>query len=156
MISCPQLFKQLIIYTEKATKEHNGAFWNSKSVKPLLRKMIHCFEVLQSDHVSWIIWFRSRLQSIYCNSFDIDHRLFLCPPAIKVIQQRLGWINRGGGGGGIYNYKLYILYIVIYKISRHIAWKVLRATIKTDPISILCLRWGELQRFLLACLCSVE
>ncbi len=72
MISFPQLFKQRIQYIEKASKEHNGAFWNSKSVKPLRRKIIHCLEVLQSDRVSWIIWFRSRLQSIYRESFDID------------------------------------------------------------------------------------
>ncbi len=34
--------------------------------------MIHCFEVLQSYRVSQIIWFRSRLQSIYRESFDVD------------------------------------------------------------------------------------
>ncbi len=72
MIKFPQLFKQQINYIEKASKEHDGAFWNSKSVKPLRRKMILCFEALDSDHVSWIIWFRSRLQSIYRESFDID------------------------------------------------------------------------------------
>ncbi len=101
MISFPQLFKQWINYIEKASKEHNGAFWNSKSVKLLHLKMIHCFEVPQLDRVSWIIWFRSRFQSVYRKSFDIDRNperlrgMFL--KVIRVIQQRQGWINRGGG-----------------------------------------------------------
>ncbi len=73
MISFPRLFKQQINDIEKA-KEHsiNGAFLNSKSVKPLRRKMIHCFEALQSDCVSRIIWFRLGLQSKYRKSFDLE------------------------------------------------------------------------------------
>ncbi len=90
MISFPRLFKQRIKHIEKASKEHsiNWAFWNSESVKPLSRKMIHCFEALQSyresfdserdfkahitnhliqngtsKRVSQIIWFRMGLQS---------------------------------------------------------------------------------------------
>ncbi len=37
--------------------------WNgAESVKPLRHKMIQCFEALELDRESRIIWFRSRLQ----------------------------------------------------------------------------------------------
>ncbi len=44
-------FKQRINYIEKANKEHYQR--NSESIKPLRRKMIHCFEALQSDRESF-------------------------------------------------------------------------------------------------------
>ncbi len=44
-------FKQRISYIEKANKEHYQR--NSESIKPLLRKMIHCFEALQLDRGSF-------------------------------------------------------------------------------------------------------
>ncbi len=83
MISFPRLFKQQINYIEKANKEHsiNGSFWNSESVKPLSRKMIHCFKVLQSDRVSRIIWFRTGLQRAHRESFELD------PPCIHTEQK---------------------------------------------------------------------
>ncbi len=74
-------FKQRINYIEKANKEHYQR--NSESIKPLRRKMIHCFEALQSDresfdweqtskHVSRIICFRAGLQSAFRESFDSE------------------------------------------------------------------------------------
>ncbi len=45
-------FKQRINYIEKANKEHYKR--NSESIKPLRRKMIHCFEALQSDLESFV------------------------------------------------------------------------------------------------------
>ncbi len=45
-------FKQRINYIEKANKEHYQR--NSESIKPLRRKMIHCFEALQSDRESFV------------------------------------------------------------------------------------------------------
>ncbi len=73
-----QWFKQRINYIEKANKEHYQQ--KSESIKPLRRKMIHCFEALQSDresfvssgtskHVSRIICFRAGLQSVFRESF---------------------------------------------------------------------------------------
>ncbi len=44
--------------------------------------MIHCFEALQSDHVSRIIGFRTALQSAYCESFDSE-RDFKVPTGDK-------------------------------------------------------------------------
>ncbi len=83
-------FKQRINYIEKANKEHYQR--HSESIKPLRRKMIHCFEALQSDlesfvserdfkarfanhlipsgtskRVSRIICFRAGLQSAFAN-----------------------------------------------------------------------------------------
>ncbi len=55
-------------FTWKACSDvWNWAFPNSESVKPLCRKMIHCFEALQSDHISRNIWFRSGLRSGFTN-----------------------------------------------------------------------------------------
>ncbi len=45
-------FKQRINYIEKANKEHYQR--KSESIKPLRRKMIHCFEALQSDRESFV------------------------------------------------------------------------------------------------------
>ncbi len=60
-------FKQRLNYIEKANKEHYQR--NSESIKPLSRKMIHCFEALQSEQ---IIWFRAGLQSAFRESFDSE------------------------------------------------------------------------------------
>ncbi len=87
-------FKQRINYIEKANKEHYQQ--KSESIKPLRRKMIHCFEALQSEQIIWferdfkarfanhlfqsgtskrvsrIIWFRAGLQSAFRESFNSE------------------------------------------------------------------------------------
>ncbi len=94
-------FKQRINYIEKANKEHYQQ--KSESIKPLRRKMIHCFEALQSDResfvserdfkvlfanhlfpsgtskrVSRIIWFRAGLQSAFRESFVSERDFKAC------------------------------------------------------------------------------
>ncbi len=119
MISFPQLFKQRIHYIEKVSKEHNGAFWNSNSVKPLRRKIIHCFEALQSDRVLWIIWFRSRLQSVYRESFDIDREVRAASRDVFInIRNKSNLaeagMNKPEGGSPPSPYKSHPAYVYIY------------------------------------------
>ncbi len=151
MIKFPQLFKQQINYIEKASKEHDGAFWNSKSVKPLRRKMILCFEALDSDHVSWIIWFRSRLQSIYRESFDIDRdvraasRDVFIPTGNKSNSAEAG-INKPEGGNPP-PYKYQQISITSYRLA-----------ISIKSISHMLCCWSEWQQIIkqqLSCLCDI-
>ncbi len=109
-----QWFKQWINYIEKANKEHYQR--NSESIKPLRRKMIHCFE---APIGSRIIWFRAGLQSAFRESFVSERdfkvrfanhlfpsgtskrvsRIICFRAGLQIIHQRQGC--RGSARGGL-------------------------------------------------------
>ncbi len=94
-------FKQRINYIEKANKEHYQQ--KSESIKPLLRKMIHCFEALQLDRGSFDS--ERDFKALFANHLFQSgtskrvSRIICLRAGLQIIHQRQGcW---GGARGGL-------------------------------------------------------
>ncbi len=104
-------FKQRINYIEKANKEHYQR--NSESIKPLRRKMIHCFEALQSDRESFDSErdFKARFANHLFSSGTSKRvsRIICFRAGLQIIHQRQGC--RGGARGGLRGLKPRMFFI---------------------------------------------